>query len=69
MRHHANSDCLQEWLIEMKLGYYFNQFTDAGLYTLDDLREADLTEDELEEDMGVASSRERTKVLQALARL
>jgi len=60
---------LKEWLIEMKLGYYFNQFTDAGLYTLDDLREADLTEDELEEDMGVASSRERTKVLQALARL
>lgn len=60
---------LKEWLIEMKLGYYFTAFTDAGLYTLDDLREADLSEDELEEDLGVASDRERTKVLQALARL
>jgi len=60
---------LQEWLSEMNLGYYFSAFTEVGLYTLDDLREANLSEDDLEDDMGIASDRERTKVLQALARL
>jgi len=60
---------LRLWLQEMNLGYYFSNFTKQGLYTLDDLREANLCEDDLEDDMGVASDRERMKVLQALATL
>jgi len=60
---------LADWLTNQNLGYYFKSFTDAGLYTLEDLRHADLTEDDLEDDMGIASDRERMKVLQALARL
>jgi hypothetical protein len=58
---------LKEWLIEMGLSHYFSAFTDVGLYTLDDLKHAELTEDSLEEDMGVASHRERTKIMKALA--
>merc|ERR1711939_504984 len=46
---------LQEWLSEMNLAYYFSAFTEVGLYTLEDLREANLCEDDLEDDMGVAS--------------
>ena len=60
---------LREWLSEMNLGYYFNSFTEVGIYTKEDLREANLSEDDLEDDMGIASDRERMKVLAALEKL
>jgi len=60
---------LREWLGEMNLGYYFNSFTEVGIYTTEDLREANLCEDDLEDDMGIASDRERMKVLAALEKL
>ena len=60
---------LREWLSEMNLGYYFNSFTEVGIYTKEDLREANLCEDDLEDDMGIASDRERMKVLAALEKL
>ena len=66
--HNYSPAAVQEWLIEMGLSHYFSAFTDVGLYTLDDLKHAELTEDSLEEDMGVASHRERTKIMKALAR-
>jgi hypothetical protein len=53
----------------MNLGYYFSAFTAQGIYTKDDLREASLCEDDLEDDFGVASDRERMKVLHALDQL
>jgi hypothetical protein len=60
---------LHEWLQEMNLAYYFSAFTAQGIYTKDDLREANLCEDDLEDDFGVASDRERMKVLAALDKL
>jgi hypothetical protein len=53
----------------MKLAYYFKDFTDAGIYTLDDLKHADLCEDDLENDFSVHSDRERMKILAAIRKL
>lgn len=60
---------LQEWLSQMNLAYYFKDFTDQGIYTLQDLTDANLCEDDLEDDFGVASDRERMKVLKAIAQI